>query len=50
MPIVRMDPRVQPMIRQRRKRPVITFSTNADTAMQKRKARQHGKPFAKDRR
>lgn len=32
MLIVRMDPPVHPMTRQRKKRPVITISTNAETA------------------
>lgn len=38
MPIVRMDQRVQPMTRQRKERPVIRFSTNAEkTATHKRR-------------
>lgn len=32
MPIVRMGPPAHPMTRQRKKRPVITISTNAETA------------------
>lgn len=35
MPIVRTDQRVQLMTRQRKKRPVITISTNAETAHEK---------------
>ena len=46
MLIVRTDQRVQLMTRQRKKRPVITISTNAETATQKEgEARQHGEPF-----
>lgn len=49
MLIVRTDQRVQPTTLPRKKRPVITISTNAETATQKGgKARQHGEPlFAK---
>lgn len=36
MPIVRMDPPVHPMTRQRKKRPVITISTSDESATQKR--------------
>lgn len=49
MPIVRMDPPVHPMTRQRKKRPVITISTNAEIAHEKGfEARHLGEPlFAK---
>ncbi len=46
MLIVRMDPPAHHMTRQRKKRPVITISTNAETATQKEsQARQHGEPL-----
>jgi hypothetical protein len=45
MPIVRMDQPVHHMTRQRKKRPVITFITNADTATQKGNSRKHGEPL-----
>ena len=35
MPIVRMGPPAHPMTRQRKKRPVITISKNAETAHEK---------------
>jgi len=47
MPIVRMDQRVQPMTRQRKERPVIRFSTNAEKNCHAQKeARQHGEPLS----
>lgn len=46
MRIVRMDPPAHHMTRQRKKRPEITISTNAETATQKGvAARQHGEPL-----
>ncbi len=45
MLIVRMDPPVHHMTRQRKKRPVITIGTNTENATQK-EACQHGEPLS----
>lgn len=39
MPIVRMGPPAHPMTRQRKKRPGITISTNAEIATLKKRVR-----------